>query len=94
MYRNRRYNMAVSYKRLLHLMIEWDISNAQLMREAKISANIMMKIKKGQYMALDKVESICKALDCTPNDILEFTSETKEIQAVEESTNQISDNEG
>lgn len=28
-------------------------------------------------MALDKVESICKALDCTPNDILEFTSETK-----------------
>lgn len=94
MYRNRRYNMAVSYKRLLHLMIERDISNAQLMREAKISANIMMKIKKGQYMALDKVESICKALDCTPNDILEFTSETKEIQAVEESTNQISDNEG
>ena len=68
--------MAVSYKRLLHLMIERDISNAQLMREAKISSNIMMK-KKGQYMALDKVESICKALDCTPNDILEFTSETK-----------------
>lgn len=29
-------------------------------------------------MALDKVESICKALDCTPNDILEFTSETKD----------------
>lgn len=23
-------------------------------------------------MALDKVESICKALDCTPNDIFEF----------------------
>lgn len=67
--------MAVSYKRLLHLMIERDISNAQLMREANISANIMMKIKKGQYMALDKVESICKALDCTPNDILEFTAE-------------------
>lgn len=32
--------MAVSYKRLLHLMIERDISNAQLMREANISANI------------------------------------------------------
>ena len=24
-------------------------------------------------MALDKVESICIPLDCTPNDILEFT---------------------
>ena len=38
-------------------------------------ANIMSKIKNGKYIALDKVESICKALDCTPNDILEFISE-------------------
>lgn len=67
--------MAVSYKRLLHLMIERDISNAQLMRDAKISANIIAKIKNGQYMALDKVESICLALNCTPNDILEFVPE-------------------
>ena len=67
--------MAVSYQRLLHLMIERDISNAQLMRDAKISANIIAKIKNGQYMALDKVESICLALNCTPNDILEFVPE-------------------
>ena len=67
--------MAVSYKRLLHLMIERNISNAQLMRDAKISANIIAKIKNGQYMALDKVESICLALNCTPNDILEFVPE-------------------
>lgn len=72
--------MAVSYKRLLHLMIDRDISSAQLMREAKISANIIMKIKKGQYMALDKVESICMALDCTPNDILEFLPDDKELR--------------
>ncbi|NLK71511.1 MAG: helix-turn-helix transcriptional regulator [Clostridiales bacterium] len=64
--------MAVSYKRLQHLMIERNISNAELMRRANISANIISKIKKGQYMALDKVESICKALDCTPNDMMEF----------------------
>ena len=67
--------MAVSYKRLLHMMIENDISNQDLMRDAKISANIITKIRTGQYMALDKVESICMALDCTPNDILEFIPE-------------------
>ena len=70
--------MAVSYKRLLHLMIEKDVSNAELMQKANISANIISKIKNGQYMALDKVESICVAMDCTPNDILEFVSEEKE----------------
>ena len=64
--------MAVCFKRLLHLMIEKDISNAELMRKANISANIISKIKNGQYLALDKVESICQAMDCTPNDILEF----------------------
>ena len=36
--------MAVSYKRLLHIMIEKDISNQDLMKAAKISANIITKI--------------------------------------------------
>lgn len=50
------------------------------MRLANISANIISKIKNGQYIALDKVESICVALDCTPNDILVFlpNNETKD----------------
>ena len=56
-------------------MIEKDISNQELMRQAKISANIITKIRNGQYIALDKVESICLALDCTPNDILKFIPE-------------------
>ncbi len=64
--------MAVSYKRLKHLLIEKNTSNSELMRRANISANIITKIKNGQYIALDKVESICFAMDCTPNDILEF----------------------
>ena len=72
--------MAVSYKRLLHLMIEKDVSNAELMRKANISANIISKIKNGQYMALDKVESICQAMNCTPNDILEFIDDPEEVR--------------
>lgn len=59
------------------MMIEKDISNQDLMRDAKISANIITKIRRGQYMALDKLESICMALGCAPNDILEFIPEEK-----------------
>ena len=69
--------MAVSYKRLLHMMIEKDVSNAQLMHDAGISVNIITKLKNGQYIALDKVESICAAMGCTPNDILEFIPDQK-----------------
>ena len=67
--------MSVSYKRLLHMMIEKEVSNSALMKRADISANIITKIKNGQYIALDKVESICNAMECTPNDILEFIPE-------------------
>ena len=69
--------MAVSYKKLLHMMIEKDISNQDLIRKANISANIITKIRTGKYIALDKLESICIALDCTPNDVLEFIKEDK-----------------
>ena len=64
--------MAISYKPLLHMMIEQNISNSDLMSRAKISANIITKIKNGQYIALDKVESICFAMNCSPSDIMEF----------------------
>lgn len=67
--------MSVSYKKLQHILIEREIPHSQLMREANISANIITKIKNGQYIALDKVESICHALQCTPNDILTFHQE-------------------
>lgn len=72
--------MAVSYKKLQHLMIERDISNAELMLKANISANIITKIRTDQYMALDKVESICRAMCCTPNDILEFVPDKEQIK--------------
>ena len=64
--------MSVSYKKLQHLMIEKEISNTELMRRANISANIITKIKDGKYIALEKVESICKAMECSPNDMMEF----------------------
>ena len=72
--------MAVSYKKLLHMMIERDITNAQLMRDAHISANIITKLKNGQYIALDKVESICLALNCSADDILEFIPNTEKSE--------------
>lgn len=34
--------MAVSYKKLLHLMIERDITNTKLMHDANISANFII----------------------------------------------------
>ncbi len=58
--------MTVSYKKQLHMMIEKEISNQDLLREANILANISTKIRTGKYIALDKLECICLVLNCTP----------------------------
>ena len=64
--------MAVSYKKLFHLLIEKDMTNAQLMQEAGFSANIITRLKRGGYISLDSVKSICRVLHCGVDDILEF----------------------
>jgi conserved domain protein len=70
--------MAISYKKLFHLMIEKDISTAELTEQAGFSANIITRIKRNQYVSLESIEKICSALDCDVNEILEFQSKTEE----------------
>ena len=70
--------MAVSYKRLFHLMIDKGVTNAELMEKAGFSANIITRLKRDRYVALDSIEKICYALDCGVDDILEFIPEEKE----------------
>lgn len=65
--------MPISYKKLFHIMIERDISNTQLKELCGFSGNILTRLKKSQYIALETIESICTKLNCGVDDILEFT---------------------
>lgn len=73
--------MAVTYKRLFHLMIDRNISNTELISKAGVSANIFTRMKRNQYIALDSIEKICSVLDCQVDDILEFTSDGSDDQS-------------
>ena len=64
--------MAVSYKKLFHLMIEKDITNAQLAKQAGISANIITRLKRNTYISLESVERICRVMQCGVDDIVDF----------------------
>ena len=69
--------MAVTYKKLFHLMIDRGMTNAELMEKAGFSANIITRIKRDNYLSLDTIEKICFALGCKVDDILEFIPEQK-----------------
>ena len=71
--------MAVTYKKLFHLMIDRGISNAELMEQAGFSANIITRLKRDNDLSLDTIEKICRTLNCGVDDILEFTPEIKKI---------------
>lgn len=64
--------MAVSYSRLLKLLIDRKMSTAQLRNRAGVSANIITRLKRDEYISLESIERICTALDCGVDEILEF----------------------
>lgn len=67
--------MAVTYKKLFHLLIDRGIQTTELTEKAGFSANIITRLKRDQYVSLDSIEKICLALDCKVDDILEFYQE-------------------
>lgn len=64
--------MAICYNRLFHMMIDKKITNAQLKEMTGVSENIITRLKRNEYISLESIEKICKTLNCSVDDILEF----------------------
>lgn len=67
--------MPVRYNRLFHMMIDRKISNTKLAEMAGISLNIITKLKRDEYISLETIEKICKALNCRIEDVVEIINE-------------------
>ena len=48
--------MPVCYDKLFHLMIDRHMTNAQLMTKAGVSANIITRLKKNEYISFEIIE--------------------------------------
>ena len=75
--------MAVSYKKLFHVMIEKNITNAQLQKQAGFSANIITRLKRDDYISLETIESICNVINCKVDDILVFVPDHNSKKGVD-----------
>ena len=62
----------VNYKPLWKILIDRDMSKAQLREEASISRSTVFKMVNNEYVAMDVLVRICMALDCGMDDIVEF----------------------
>lgn len=67
--------MAVTYKKLFHLLIDRNLTPAQLQQMAGYSANISTRLRRDTYISLESIEKICRVLDCKVDDIVEFIAD-------------------
>ncbi len=62
--------MDVDYRKLWKLLIDKEIKNkTELIAMAGISTNILAKLGKGEFISMDSMQKICKALNCDIGDI-------------------------
>ena len=64
--------MAVSYKKLWKLLIDKDMKKKDLEKAAQISNYTITKMNRGENVTVEVIGKICKALNCTPDEIMEF----------------------
>lgn len=64
--------MSVSYNKLWKLLIDKNMSAADMRRAADIAPNTLTRMKKNQEVTLAVLEKICAALDADFGDIVEY----------------------
>ena len=68
--------MAVSYKKLFHILVDEGITSTQLQQMAGYSANITARLKNNSYISLETIEKICNALHRSVDELLEFVPDS------------------
>ncbi len=67
--------MKVSYKKLWKLLIDRDLKKKDLEKMAGVSHYTMNRLTHGENVTTDTVGRICRALDVTMDEIMEFSDE-------------------
>ena len=70
-------NMEISYKKLWKLLIDRDMKKKDLEKAAGISNYVISKMTRNENITVETVGKICQALSCTPNDMMEFVSDSE-----------------
>lgn len=67
--------MAVSYKKLWHILLDRDMKKKDLENLAGLSHYTMSKMSRDENVNTEGLGRICKALDCKVEDIMDFIPE-------------------
>ena len=63
--------MAVQYNRLWKLLIDKKMKKSALTELADVSSSTIAKLNRDEYVSLEVLERICRALRCDIGDVVE-----------------------
>ena len=67
--------MAVSYKKLWHMLLDRNMKKKDLQKSAELTSYVMNKLSRDEDVTTETLGKICKALQCSADDIMEFVDE-------------------
>lgn len=67
--------MSIEYKKLWIMLIQKGITKQQLRQMAELSPATMTKLNKDQYVSMEMLVKICRALDCNIGDIVDYVKQ-------------------
>lgn len=69
--------MKVSYNKLFKMLIDKEMKKTEFAKEVGISANTLAKLSKHETVSMDVIIRICRALDCSVDDIMDILPKTR-----------------
>ena len=73
--------MPIIYDKLFVLMKEKGLTTYKIRQESIISQGALTSLRNGKSVTMDTIEKLCKALNCQPNDIMEYVPDEEETSS-------------
>ena len=70
--------MKANYKKLWHILLDRNMKKKELAELAVVSTYTINKLNKNENVTVEVLGKICKVLDCSLDDIMEFEEGTRQ----------------
>lgn len=70
--------MSISYKKLWHILLDRNLKKKDLAQIAGVSTYTINQLNRNENVTIEVLAKICRALDCTMDDILEVLEDNDE----------------
>lgn len=74
--------MSVNYDGFFEIFNRRELHYSEFIKSSGISGNIITRMRRSEYVSLESLEKICKALNTSIGDIMEFSKGDKNSEQI------------